>query len=125
MKPLAISYSKNGYNFALVKRVEDVAIYKQTSQETGRTLAFEVFEIQKNKTKNFGGKIIDPWESIPSNEDWGRLAFTVWSIPKAEEKMQYLLDQMGKRKIGQTQKVSGDSSQMIPKRKTSEELWTK
>lgn len=82
---------KNGYTYKQVKRADGVAIYSQTSKE-GNTTSYEVFKIRKAYACIApNGKSLPEREKFPSNEDFGRHA---WSFPKlelAEATMQTLL----------------------------------
>jgi hypothetical protein len=106
MITLPKTYSKNGYRFEEVERIGDVAIYRQVDPDTGRTLAFEVFEVLKNKEKVIAGKALPAKEGTPSNEQWGLYGFTVWQFPEAEKKRDILLERINRRKIGQTPKAA-------------------
>ena len=67
MKKLGDKYKKNGYEFTLIERTGQVAIYSQIVPETGRLIAFDVFEVQKYPEKIIAGKIFPAFEATPSN----------------------------------------------------------
>lgn len=96
---LSEKYRKNSYEFELVKRVDDVAIYRQIDPETGKRVAFEIFEVMQKGAWELNGKAYDPKETTPSNEQWGIYGFTVSNIAKAEEKMGILLERIKNRHI--------------------------
>jgi hypothetical protein len=91
MIPLPSRYSKNGYSFTLVERVDNVAIYRQVDPQTTAIVAYEVFRVQKRPDKNIKGRLILSRETPPSNEQWGILGFTVRSISAAKERSTLLL----------------------------------
>ena len=84
MKKLAEKYNKNGYQFELVERTGDVAIYSQHLEN--RIVAYEVFEVQKYQERIIAGKIIPASEATPSNEQWGIKGYTYWNLDRAKEK---------------------------------------
>jgi len=83
-KVLPDFYKKNGYDFKLVKREGNIAIYSQGDDE-GRVFAYEVFEVRKQKETQFGDIHYEAKERVPSNEEWGTNAFTVHSMEQAEK----------------------------------------
>ena len=97
MQPLAQTYTKNSYNFALVNRIKDVAIYSQSLPESGKCIGYEVFEVQKFPERIMAGNTIAAKEGTPSNEQLGRLGFTIHDLKDAKAKMDVLLSNMEKR----------------------------
>lgn len=97
MKILSDQYKKNGYLFNKVARIKDVAVYEQLDPETGRRVAFEVFEVQKNQERVIAGKTIEAGESVPGSEQWGIRAYTVWSMESAISKQHKLLTKAAER----------------------------
>ena len=79
MKPLAKTFSKNGFTYEEVIRQGDIAIYKQRLRPGAGELAFEVFRVNKNEERKMGGAVIPAAESGPSNEQFGASA---WSYPE-------------------------------------------
>ena len=88
-------YHKNSYDFKLVERNGDVAIFGQYNE--GVLIAYEVFEIRKQKAANFGDIHYEAKERVPGNEEWGSNAYTVYSLEKAEIKMQQILESINLR----------------------------
>ncbi len=80
-KVLPDFYKKNGYEFKLVSRIGDVAIFEQHSE--GSVIAYEVFEVRKQKETQFGDIHYEAKERVPSNEEWGTNAYTVHTIEQA------------------------------------------
>ena len=103
MKQLASNYSKNGYDFNLVSRNGDVAIYSQHDKETGQLLYYEVFIVQKNKERTIAGNIIPASESSPANEQWGSEGYTMTDLTSARSKEQILHQIVDRRKNRLTQ----------------------
>lgn len=83
--PIPDFYKKNGYDFKLIKRQGDVAIFSQYSE--GEIIAYEVFEIRKQKEADWGEIHYEAKERIPSNEEWGNNAYTVWTLKEAMAKV--------------------------------------
>ena len=95
---LLTEYSKNGYHFTLVKRVEDAAIF-QGVKPTSSSNNWEVIRIQKTlggarifttpegikKTVQFEAK-----EYPPSDSEWGDKGWTCLTLEAAEEKLSQL-----------------------------------
>jgi len=77
MKVLKEHERKNGYDYYLVERNENYAVYKQTD-ETNDIYAFEVFKIKNRKETEIKGRKIEAGEVFPGNEEFGK---TAWSIP--------------------------------------------
>jgi hypothetical protein len=84
MTPLPTTYRKNGYDYELIERKGDTAIFSQ--KDGGKIIAFEVFEVIKQKEWSAFGKTYPPKETIPPTESWGTNAFTVHSIGLARYK---------------------------------------
>jgi len=86
--PLEEEYGKNSYRFSLIERNEDFAIYRQMfHDEDYESNTFEVFRVKKNKADTVFGKKYPARESVPSNEEWGVLGFTIIGLDKAKLKM--------------------------------------
>jgi hypothetical protein len=81
MTPLPTTYRKNGYDYELIERKNDTAIFSQ--KDGGKIIAFEVFEVIKQKEWSAFGKTYPPKETIPPTESWGTNAFTVHSLSDA------------------------------------------
>jgi len=94
-KVLPNFYRKNTYDFNLIKRVGDVAIFSQS--DGGKIYGFEVFEIRKQKETAFNDIHYEAKERVPSNEEWGTNAFTCYSIEQAELKMAKILENIQNR----------------------------
>ena len=80
MRPLPQHLLKNGFDYTLVNRDANRAIYKQHVTEDCQY--FEVFKIKKKKAETFKGKLIPEREVFPSDEDFGK---TAWSYKMYEK----------------------------------------
>lgn len=74
---------KNGFVYELIKREEQKAMYKQTKD--GKTIAYEVFKVKKRKNRPFFNEPEGFYEAFPSNEDFGKTAWTTNDIKRAIE----------------------------------------
>ena len=75
MIPLSGSFRKSGWDYKLVSREGDVAVFEQTKPG----LEFSVFEVvlvQRHNGYEIAGKRFPPAEHMPSSEQWGTLGFT-------------------------------------------------
>lgn len=80
IKKLNNSIKKNGYRYVLVERTESKAIYQQEKY------GFEVFKIKKGKPHpkaNDDLRNYDAVERFPSDEDFGKSAWTYSSLDQA------------------------------------------
>ena len=90
MKKLNETFRKSGYDYKLIERVSNVAIYSQSDE--GQIIAYEVGVIKEQKEGRIGDAIIEAGEKWPSSETWGLYGFTFRSLDKAREKMEELLN---------------------------------
>lgn len=69
---------KNGFVYQLLDRTEYSAIYEQIDPvHNNKVVGYEVFKILIQNERKFEGKIFPSRERFPSNEDFGK---TAWSI---------------------------------------------
>ena len=88
MKKLEKTLRKNQFDYELVERNENFAIYKQLSDNL--TISFEVFKIKNNKETKIGDNIIEAGEAFPGNEDFGKIAWTYSAFVNPEmDKKEY------------------------------------
>lgn len=80
---------KNGFDYQLIRRIDDVAVYSQSDE--GKLVAYEVFEIRKAEAGEFMGKTVEAREKMPSNEEWGNNAFTVHTLDRAFQYVKEIL----------------------------------
>jgi hypothetical protein len=86
--PLLGEFRQSGSTFTQVKRVGDIAIYKQTKAR--RSPAFEVVTIRRREASVAFGKEFPATEYYPHNEDWGTYGFTYRTLDEAERKFEEL-----------------------------------
>lgn len=100
MKILELQFKKNGYDHRQIFRQDDIAIYETATPESGRVIGYEVFIIQKNKSRVIAGRQIDANESTPSNEQWGKFGWTYGQKSAAMGKATLLLKNRNRRNLG-------------------------
>jgi hypothetical protein len=92
MIPLDTTFRFNDFNFRLVKRVGDVALFEKR-KPTHTRASFEVVIVQKHPAKTFpNGKYYDARESMPSSESWGTKGWTYSDLENAEAKLNRLAE---------------------------------
>jgi len=84
--PQLVAYGKNGFEFNLVIRRGDLAIFKGVSRANGNE-TFELIKIQRHEGREIAGKVFPPAEFPPSNEQWGSKGFSFVSLADAEKRM--------------------------------------
>jgi hypothetical protein len=96
MKPLPDSFAKNGFTYEKIMREGNLAIYQQRLRPGAGCLAFEVFRVRESKggTYTVGGKTLTamPAETGPSNEDFGKTAWSYPALERAKAKFRALLE---------------------------------
>lgn len=85
MRPLPTTFSKSGYDYALLDRSGDVAMFSQAL--AGRVVAFEVVVVQHHKATVIMGKAVPEREGMPSTEQWGSAGWTLRTPEGAKDKM--------------------------------------
>ena len=91
MKTLPKTLKKNSFVYTQIERTESKAIYSQYCPDAERIVAYEVFIIRKHKGYEIAGKHIEPAETYPHNEAFGKTAWKVRDISKAMEKYRNLI----------------------------------
>jgi len=88
MKKLAEKINRNGYIYSQLKRGERAAIYEQIFEDLGESscIGYEVFKIRIGKSKVVFGVELPEKEKFPSDEDFGKWAWTYRDLNKAMEK---------------------------------------
>ena len=77
-------YSKNGYDFTIVKRENNLAIAKGDSRNCA-AVNWEVIEIQSHNGLKMGENWVEPAEFCPSNEQFGIKGWTAFNERHAWE----------------------------------------
>lgn len=88
MIPLPLYLSKNGFPYTQICRGARSCIYEQRVGQ--KLIAFEVFIIQTRSERSILGKIIQAKEKFPSNEDFGKTAWTLWTLEQSMKKFSEL-----------------------------------
>lgn len=84
---------KNRFDYKLVKRTKEVAMYAQYNDDgSGRILAYEVFRITWKKGAVINSVEILPGEKFPGDGDFGKTAYSNTSLERAEKRYQELLE---------------------------------
>lgn len=84
MRPLATTFRKDGYQFAILDRVEDVALFEK---RCGDHVSWEVAVVQKYGERTIAGKVVPATEAMPPTSAWGRDGWTLTTIDRAREKL--------------------------------------
>lgn len=93
MKTLSTKYRKNGYDHEIIFRERDYCISKLTSIESGRFICLEVFKVKIQKPSPHFSTLTEEVETTPSNEDWGKTGYTVYTIEEAQKKIKWLKEE--------------------------------
>ena len=84
---LETTIRKNGFVYNQIARTETAAIYEQ--KQDGEIISYEVFKIQTTK-KDYtfpNGTIVKAGtERFPSNEDFGKTAWSIRNFKRAEKR---------------------------------------
>jgi len=88
MKELADVINRNGYIYKQLKRTDKAAMYSQSDAEDPEAdfKAFEVFKIKIGKAKVVFGVELPEKEKFPSDEDFGKWAWTYTDYEKAMDR---------------------------------------
>lgn len=81
MKKLLDGVRKNGFDYVLITRTETKAIYKQSFD--GKIIAYEVFIVKVIKECALAGVVIPEHEKFPSDNDFGKTAWSYKQYYKA------------------------------------------
>jgi len=85
-KKLEKEFRCYGFDMKEVWRKGDFAIYQQSKSGSNK-IWFEAVQITKHEGYEIAGNKIPPSEVYPSNEKWGKLAFTCGSVEEAHKKI--------------------------------------
>ena len=90
MRTIPQNYKKDGFNFELIERNGNVAIYKQSKPDYV-SVNYETVIIRKRKTDNdfVGTKAGD--EYLPSTSEWGMYGWSYRTLEQAREKMSKII----------------------------------
>lgn len=90
MEKLVTQYSKSGFDYKLIKRTKNTAVFEQRDSESGNLVAYEVMTIKIRKEQMMFGALVPAGEVVPSAEQWGLMAWTIWKKEDALLKQQEL-----------------------------------
>lgn len=77
MKTLPTTIRKNGFTYEQISRTDDVALFVQRYDELATIIGHEVFYINKCKTREIQGNVIEAHEAMPGDNQFG---VTAWSV---------------------------------------------
>ena len=89
MKSLPHKLRKNGFDYTLVQREGKCYIYRQTVTE--KTHYYEVFQVQVRPEQTFKGKFYPEHEVFPADSNFGRSAWSYYSLKRAKERFDLLV----------------------------------
>lgn len=93
-------FNKSGFNYKMVKRAGDVAIFKQ-SLINGSYSCYEVIAIKLSEPHPVWNKDCeyDLIECYPSNSEWGKNGFTCMDIGAAEKRLEEILSKIELKRL--------------------------
>ena len=87
---LSETIRKNGYLYQLLKRSDQVALYEQLDPDQNMNrIGYEVFRITIQREREFDSRHFPRKEKFPSDNDFGK---TAWSIPNLQEALLRFLE---------------------------------
>lgn len=95
MKKLPLKTTKHSFDYEQVYRSEGVAIYSKS--EKGKLHTYEVFEIKSHNGFKVSGKYIEPSETFPHNEAFGKYAWTYPTLDRAKAKANEIESKLSKK----------------------------
>jgi hypothetical protein len=98
MKQLPEKFIKKGFKHHLLKREDNVAIYKRQFVETSKHFHYEVVIITTHNGITIDGNYIEPGELYPSTSQWGNMGWTCNSLEQAEQKFKQAIKQAAQTK---------------------------
>jgi hypothetical protein len=91
---------KNRFDYKIVKRSKDVAIYAQYDNDgSNRILAYEVFRVTWKKGATIGKQVIEPGEKFPGDGDFGKTAYSCSTLEKANKRFDELTELVNNKTI--------------------------
>ena len=94
MKILPTTFRSDGFDFELLKRDGDIALFRKTKPRL-RFESLEVVVIQRHETFEIEGKLIPASEHLPRSEQWGSAGWSYRDRPSAERKFNQLISASG------------------------------
>ena len=90
MKKLPAVFRSGGFDFKLLARDGDIALFRKTKPRL-RFESLEVVIIQRHETFEIEGKLIPAGEHLPSSEQWGVKGWTYSDRLSADRKFNQLI----------------------------------
>ena len=94
MKILPTTFRSGSFDFELLKRDGDIALFRKTKPRL-RFESLEVVIIQTHETFEIKGKLIPAGEHLPPSGQWGVKGWTYSDRPSAERKFNQLISASG------------------------------
>ena len=82
-KPLKEKFYSKGFNFLLIKREKNKAIFKKYA--TKKNFCYEVIKIARHNGYSLQGVYVEPAETYPGDKQWGTAGFTYKDLTLAEK----------------------------------------
>ena len=86
------NFVKNTFFYEQVKRVGNLAIYKQRLEEGRGCLAYEVIYIRRRAETKLFDNVMPAAEYGPSNEEFSRFGWSYPSLELAQKKLDFLIE---------------------------------
>jgi hypothetical protein len=116
-KPLERHFERGEFNYNLLVRQEDVAIYSQTWRACSEPrVAFEVICIRRHNGKEIKSQWVEPSEFYPSSTEWGKYGFSFTDKEAAFAKLREVSQRPRSRRRLKRRKLSFNFSQNFPPR---------
>lgn len=88
MKRLDTEIRTNNHHYKLLRRSEEVALYRQFHPESGQLVGYELFKIKTRPLEIISGKEYPEREVYATNADWGKTAWTLSCKLSEEEALE-------------------------------------
>jgi hypothetical protein len=100
MTPLPASFRSGGFDFRLVKRTGDIALFEKRKPTHTRSF-FEVVIVQKRKEATFpSGRVTPAHEAMPASEQWGSAGWSYSDLEGAEKRFKSLVESRRAQEYG-------------------------
>jgi hypothetical protein len=106
MKILPEKFVKKGFKHSLVKRQDNVAIYKRSQVGSGAKPHYEVVIVTSHNGITIEGNYIEPGELYPSTSQWGQTGWTCSTIEDANKRFEMTLKQVERSAKNKEKKLS-------------------
>ena len=98
MRKIKNEFTRYGDKFTLIKRKNDVVMYKRVDLETGKIVCYEVMIVQHVKESMIGDVKIEGGEKLPSEAQWCMEGWTLMTYKRAKEKFDETIQKVKERK---------------------------